>query len=184
MPKGYKDLFDTKDYKSEYKKPTRKDVLYSKKISSLHGFENPLKEAISNRKVPKTDLQYIRKPQKIPPSYLAKLDDQREELQKHHVLMESRQKWEKDHLLSLKFNDQVEAERCPISYFKNHIDTVWKQPDFIQNSKKSIKKSVDSLKKSEEIVDHGLHKSSWLRDVFTLMFKYRWNVQKLFEDCQ
>ena len=141
-------------------------------MHSMESFENPLKEAISNQKVPKSDLYYIRKPHKVPPSYmksLRDLDDAKADLDRTQLLIKNRKKWDQEHNLTLKFNQQVEAERSPISYFKNHTDSVWKEPDLLQKERKSNQEYHISLKQKEELVDYGLHKSSWLRDVLNIV---------------
>ena len=165
MSRGYKDLFESHfDCPSEYRKPSRKQAL-SKKLNSVN-FENPLKEAISNRRVSKTNIYYIRKTQKLAPSYWAKLTDLEEQgkiFRKTELLMEKRKIWEKDHILHLQFDQNVQKDKSPVYHFINNHSVVWNKPDILQKKKEIIQQVGN--KKNEDMVDHGLHKSSWLRDV-------------------
>lgn len=157
--RGYKDLFEVQEYRSEYRKPTRKDFLHKKKESV--GFQNPLKEAISNRKVDKAhDLYYLRPVSKLAPSYMHRLLDLDGKLQ-------PMQPMKSDHLLDIRFSPQVQEERSPAIFFKHHKESIWKEPELLCHNKliKSITLSKEKETSTIEQVDHGLHKSSWLRDV-------------------
>jgi hypothetical protein len=161
MEKGYKNIIEpSAPLKSEYRKPGRKDIF---KNTPKQRWINPLTEAMKVRYVPNSNLQYLKPIPALPPSYKARLtdtDSAKANLEVMDRLAAKKQKWVEKNILKLKFDDHVKGMLSDVPNSKR----VYKLPDELIPVKNEIAVQTTSSHLETEI-DHGLHKSSLLRDV-------------------